>query len=151
MAEPSFATASDYENRYGGVDDQERIQSLLDDASAYILAYPGFEHRPDDPVQQRNLTRVTCAVVHRALAGAAWSGLSNVSQGAGGYNASATVANPGEDFYLPKGDRLALGSFCRKFFRGAQVMRTSATTRPIRMPMSRAQAVMSRVLPKPSR
>lgn len=42
-------------------------------------------------------------------AGAAWSGLSNVSQGAGGYNASATVANPGEDFYLPKGDRLALG------------------------------------------
>ena len=109
MAEPSFATASDYENRYGEVADQERIQNLLDDASAYILAYPGFENRPDDPVQQRNLTRVTCAVVHRALAGAAWSGLSNVSQGAGGYNASATVANPGEDFYLPKGDRLALG------------------------------------------
>ena len=105
----AFASAQDYELRYGEVEDEDRLLALLDDASAFLCAQSGFKLKPDDEVQRANLVRITCAVVRRSLSAGAWAGLANVSQGAGGYSASATVYNPGGDFYLTKAERRALG------------------------------------------
>lgn len=109
----SFATVSDYEARYGEVDDREQVETLLGDASAFIAAQPGFRLLPEDDdgyaLQQSNLVRVTCAVVHRSLSAGDWAGLSNASQTAGSYTASVTIANPAEDFYMTKAEKRSLG------------------------------------------
>lgn len=105
----AFATVEDYESRYGDVEDPERINQLLFDASVFIASQPGFLPRAGDELQAANLTRVTCAVVHRALSAGDWTGLTNLSQSGGGYSASVTVANPTENFYLTKADKQALG------------------------------------------
>lgn len=109
MAIEPFATVEDYENRYGEVDDRSRIETLLSDATAYISSQPGFALRDGDEIQVANLTRVTCAVVHRSLSAGDFAGLSSVSQGAGGYTATVNVYNPGEDFYLTKAEKRTLG------------------------------------------
>lgn len=107
MTVEPFATAEDYEARYGEVEDRNRVETLLSDATAFISSQPGFS--PPDGEADQNLVRVTCAVVHRSLVAGDLSGLSQVSEGAVGYTASATVYNPGEDFYLTKADRVSLG------------------------------------------
>lgn len=108
-----FATVEDYEARYGEVEDSDRVETLLGDATAFIAEYKGFTLLgPGDAgydLQQANLTRVTCAVVHRSLVSGPYAGLSSVSQSAVGISASASVYNPGEDFYLTKADRRSLG------------------------------------------
>lgn len=108
-----FATVEQYEARYGDVEDQKQVETLLGDASAFIAAQPGFSLLgPNDDgydLQQANLVRVTCAVVHRSLSAGDFTGLSSVSQGAGGYTATVNVYNPGEDFYLTKAERRTLG------------------------------------------
>lgn len=108
-----FATVEDYEARYGEVEDQQQVETLLGDASAFIAAQPGFRLlAPDEDgydLQQDNLVRVTCAVVHRSLSAGDFAGLSSVSQGAGGYTATVNVYNPGEDFYLTKAEKRTLG------------------------------------------
>lgn len=108
-----FATVDDYEARYGEVEDAVRVETLLDDASAFIVAQPGFRllapGEPGSDLQQLNLVRVTCSVVHRSLSAGDLAGLSSVSQGAGGYTATVNIYNPGEDFYLTKAERRALG------------------------------------------
>lgn len=109
----SFATVKDYEDRYGGVEDTAQLGVLLSDASAYIAAQPGFTlldaGDPKYDLQQANLTRVTCSVVHRALSAGDLAGMSSYSEGGVGYTASVSVANPSEDFYLTKSDKAALG------------------------------------------
>lgn len=55
------------------------------------------------------LETVTCAMVHRSMMSGAYAGLSNVSQGAGGYTASVAVYNPGGDLYLTRNEKRALG------------------------------------------
>ena len=120
----SFATVEDYETRYGDVEDPERIQTLLFDASVFIAAQPGFTLRAGDELQAANLVRVTCAVVHRALSAGDWAGLNSVSQSGGGYSASVNVANPTEDFYLTKADRRALG------FAGVRITSISPAVTP---------------------
>lgn len=108
-----FATVEQYEERYGDVGDREQVETLLGDASAFIAAQPGFRLLPSGEdgyeLQQANLVRVTCAVVHRSLSAGDLAGLSSVSQGAGGYTATVNVYNPGEDFYLTKAERRTLG------------------------------------------
>lgn len=108
-----FATVDDYEARYGDVEDADHISVLLADASAFVASQPGLvmldADAPGYDLQQANLTRVTCAVVHRSLSAGDLAGLSSYSQGAVGYTASVSVANPGEDFYLTKADKTALG------------------------------------------
>lgn len=108
-----FACVEDYEARYGEVEDAARMETLLDDASAFIAAQPGFRPLgPDDcgsDLQQLNLVRVTCSVVHRSLSAGDLAGLSSYSEGGVGYTASVNVYNPGEDFYLTKAERRALG------------------------------------------
>lgn len=104
----AFATVEDYEARYGAVDDEARVSTLLSDASAFIAAQPGFAQPTEEPGAS-NLVRVTCAVVYRSLVSGAWAGLSSVSQGVDGYSASASVYNPSGDFYLTKAEKSALG------------------------------------------
>ena len=108
-----FATVKDYEERYGDVDDPEQVETLLGDATAFIAAQPGFRPLPSDEdgydLQQANLVRVTCAVVHRSLSAGDFAGLSSYSEGGVGYTASVSVSNPAGDFYLTKAEKQALG------------------------------------------
>ena len=103
-----FATVEDYEARYGEVEDEARVSALLQDATNIIASQPGFAMREDE-TWVGVLETVTCAMVHRSLMSGAYAGLSNVSQGAGGYTESVAVYNPSGDFYLTKGEKQALG------------------------------------------
>ena len=104
-----FATVEDYEARYGAVEDEARVTALLQDATNIIASQPGFELRDGDDTFLGVLETVTCAMVHRSLMSGSYAGLSSVSQGAGGYNASASVYNPGGDLFLTDNERRALG------------------------------------------
>lgn len=104
-----FATVADYEARYGKVEDEARVSALLQDATNIIASQPGFAMREGDDTWMGVLETVTCAMVHRSLMSGAYAGLSNVSQGAGGYTASVAVYNPGGDLYLTRNERRALG------------------------------------------
>lgn len=109
----SFATVDDYRARYTDDVDDARLEVLLSDASVLIMSYPGFalleEGDTGYEVQQQNLKRVCCAMVHRAQSAGDWAGLSSVSQGAGDYSASVSVANPNEYLYLTPQERKTLG------------------------------------------
>lgn len=105
----AFATVEDYEARYGPVDDEQRLGTLLADASAFVAAQPGFSADPDDDVQSANLVRVTCSVVHRTLMSGDASGVSSYSQGAAGISASVTFYNPAGDFYLTSAEKKSIG------------------------------------------
>ena len=104
-----FATVADYEARYGKVEDEARVSALLQDATNIIASQPGFAMREGDETWMGVLETVTCAMVHRSLMSGAYAGLSNVSQGAGGYTESVAVYNPGGDLYLTRNERRALG------------------------------------------
>ena len=106
---PFFATVEDYEARYGEVEDEARVSALLQDATNIIASQPGFAMREGDETWYSVLETVTCAMVHRSLMSGAYAGLSNVSQGAGGYTASVAVYNPGGDLYLTRNEKRALG------------------------------------------
>ena len=106
-----FATVEDYEARYGPVPDEDhgRVETLLVDASNYIASQPGFCLRDKDDTWWGVVESVTCSIVHRVTMSGSYAGLSNVSQGAGGYTASVAVYNPGGDIYLTKNEKKALG------------------------------------------
>ena len=103
-----FATVEDYEARYGKAEDEARVSALLQDATNIIASQPGFAMREDE-TWLGVLETVTCAMVHRSMMSGAYAGLSNVSQGAGGYTASVAVYNPGGDLYLTRNEKRALG------------------------------------------
>lgn len=104
-----FATVDDYEARYGKVEDETRVTALLQDATNIIASQPGFCDKDRDETWWGVLETVTCAMVHRSMMAGSYAGLSNVSQGAGGYTASVSVYNPGGDLYLTHNERRALG------------------------------------------
>ena len=104
-----FATVEDYETRYGGVEDEARVSALLQDATNIIASQPGFSTCGRDETWWGVLETVTCAMVHRSMMSGSYAGLSNVSQGAGGYTASVSVYNPGGDLYLTRNEKRALG------------------------------------------
>ena len=107
-----FATVEDYEARYGAAEDGERLETALSDASAYIaseMARAGVAVDLDDEAQAAALTYVTCLLVNRVERSGMYAGLSNVSQGAGGYTASVSVYNPGGGFRLYAEERRMLG------------------------------------------
>lgn len=107
-----FATVEDYEARYGEVEDRDRMETLLGDATAFIAGYPGFKQLgPGDAgydMQWANLVRVACAVVHRSLSAGDLAGLSSYSEGGVGYTASVNVYNPSGDYYLTSAEKRAL-------------------------------------------
>lgn len=104
-----FATVEDYEVRYGEVEGEARVTALLQDATNIIASQPGFCDKDRDETWWGVLETVTCAMVHRSLMSGAYAGLSNVSQGAGGYTASVAVYNPGGELRLTRNERRALG------------------------------------------
>ena len=104
-----FATVEDYEARYGEVEDEARVSALLQDATNIIASQPGFCDKNRDDTWWGVLETVTCAMVHRSMMSGAYAGLSNISQGAGGYTASVAVYNPGGDLYLTRNEKRALG------------------------------------------
>ena len=104
-----FATVADYEARYGEVEDEARVSALLQDATNIIASQPGFCDKNRDETWWGVLETVACAMVHRSMMAGSYAGLSNVSQGAGGYTASVAVYNPGGDLYLTRNERRALG------------------------------------------
>lgn len=109
----SFATVQDYEDRYGDVEDTAQLGVLLSDASAYIAAQPGFEYADStDPryeAQWANLTRITCALVHRTMLSADFIGMNSYSEGAVGYSATVNFYNPSGDFKLLPSEEKTLG------------------------------------------
>ena len=104
-----FATVEDYERRYGPVEDTERIEALLEDASVFIACQPGFSPCEGDEATAAALNAITCSLVNRKVTAGEYAGLSQMSQGAGGYTASVSVYNPSGDFYLTKQERRVLG------------------------------------------
>ncbi|HIR42829.1 MAG TPA: hypothetical protein IAB86_05510 [Candidatus Aphodovivens avicola] len=107
-----FATVEDYEARYGAVEDEKRLALALSDASAFIaaeMARAGAAIDPHDQAQAQALAYVVCLLVNRVERSGMYAGLSNVSQGAGGYTASVSVYNPGGGFRLYAEERRMLG------------------------------------------
>ena len=104
-----FATVDDYEAIYGEVEDAGRVSTLLGYASAFIMGQSGFQLNPDDPVQEANLTRITCALVHRSLSAGDFAGISSYSESGVGYSANVSISNPAGDFYMTKQERRILG------------------------------------------
>ena len=86
-----FATVADYEARYGEVEDEASVSALLQDATNIIARQSGFSTCGRDETWWGVLETVTCAMVHRSMMAGTYAGLSNVSQGAGGYTASVSV------------------------------------------------------------
>ncbi len=113
----SFATITDYENRYGEVaeSDKTRTETILQDASDILLGtyeeYYGVPYKEGDhPIFDNSACAVVCAVARRSLSvPAGFEGANQFSQTAGPYNASITFSNPTGDMYLTKTDMKRLG------------------------------------------
>lgn len=110
----AFATAEDYEARYGAPSDAVRVGVLLQDASDLMLA--AYEDRLGQyeegacPAFDRSATSVCCLLVNRVLtAPAAMAGATQYSQGASGYTASVTYGSALGEMYLGKSDLKRLG------------------------------------------
>ena len=109
-----FATAEDYEARYGAAGDPCAAALLKDASDALHSAYAARYGEPwregAHPVFDASAEAVCCAVAHRAmLAPAGMEGASQYTQAAGSYSASVTLANPGGDIYLTRSDLKRLG------------------------------------------
>ena len=113
----AFATVDDYEARQGELTeaDRTRCAALLDDASAAMRSrYREFHGRAyeagaSEPFDD-NAKAVCVAVVARALCVPDMlAGVTQYSQTAGSYGASASYSNPTGDLYLTKGDLRSLG------------------------------------------
>lgn len=108
----AFATVEDLDARWRplSMDEAARAEVLLGDASAQLRAAMRGRVDPDDPVQARALEMTCCNMVRRAMSGGAdAAGISSVSQGAGGFTASVTYANPNGDMFISASERRALG------------------------------------------
>ena len=107
-----FATVEDYEARYGEVEDRDRVETLLGDATAFIAGYPGFKLLgPGDAgydMQWANPVRVACAVVYRSQSAGDLAGFTDYSETGVGYSANVKLSNPSGDFYLTKQEERAL-------------------------------------------
>ena len=110
----TFATAEEYEARYGAPVDGKRLQVLLEDASAFMLntfeeVYGPYRMGVCDAFD-RNAQAACCLLVNRVLsAPAAMAGATQYSQGAGGYTASVTYGSALGEMYLGKSVREMLG------------------------------------------
>ena len=106
----SFASISDYEAKYGSVEDEGALQAWLDDATTSLTSLLGDSLDPADAVQASLLTTICRDMVHRAFASVAPGyGVTSYSQGANGFNESMSYANATGDLYLTKWERSLLG------------------------------------------
>lgn len=114
-----FATVEDLESRWRPLSESERdtAEVTLEDVTAYITALmgrAGVPIDPDDAIQARNLTSVTCSVARRTLS-QSFSGdesggqYSSSTVTAGVFSQTYQYANPTGDMYLTAGERRLLG------------------------------------------
>ena len=91
MAIKAFATVDEYAAAYGAVADEDRIGALLLRATGYLLSkMDGYEAGIDE-VLDLNLSTVCMAMANRAASvPAGMGGVSQLSQTAGSYTASAS-------------------------------------------------------------
>lgn len=110
-----FATIDDYEARFGDVPAQEQatVEQRLSDASVMMAAAmqaAGIDYEGALPPLSDALVVVCCNVAHRTLQASADAyGVTQYSQGAGGYSESFTYANPSGDMYMTKAEKRMLG------------------------------------------
>ena len=106
----SFASISDYEDKYGSAGDDVALQAWLDDATTHLTALLGGTLDPDDAAQAALLRTVCRDMAHRAYASVAPGyGVTSYSQGANGFSESMSYANATGDLYLTKTERMLLG------------------------------------------
>lgn len=109
----AYATVEQYLARYPDCTaPNATIAALLEDASDAIdgaVAPFGY----DVETNAGKLSRVCCAVAHRAIPSGAdagmWAGATQTSQTAGSYTLSASFSGGFGEVYLTKSDRLKLG------------------------------------------
>lgn len=110
-----FATLEDYEARFGAVPapEQPMVEQRLSDASAMMAASmqaSGVEYEGAKPPLSDALVFVCCNIAHRTLQASADAyGVTQYSQGAGGYSESFTYANPSGDMYMTKAEKRMIG------------------------------------------
>lgn len=115
-----FASATQYEARYGTVAGSERatLGECLGDATAMMCAaldsYGVDYSNPSDDYADR-LMRVCRSMAHRAMQSATGGaadvpyGVSQASQSAGGYSMSYSFSNPYGDLFITSQERRMLG------------------------------------------
>lgn len=114
-----FATAEQYEARYGEVDDPELLSEVLMDATRLIASELERSGRPVEGSGEEAAERrmqVCRSVAFRTMAQelegdgpSIPAGATQYSQGTGIYTASVTMGNPYRDVYLTKAERRMLG------------------------------------------
>ena len=109
----AFATADDYEARYGTAADPDRLEVLLDDAAAFLeleLKRRGKQVDPDDELQANALVRISCRLAHDLMdANTQLSGVSQARATVGPFSNSWSFVNPTGAYKLLKSERLSLG------------------------------------------
>ena len=109
-----FASAEDYEARYGDADDPEALAEVLMDATREIAAEldkAGIAYAEPDPGFADRLMQACRSMAYRAVgqSSSAPIGATQYSQGAGGYTESYTFGNPYGEVYMSKAERRLLG------------------------------------------
>lgn len=106
-----FATVEDLETRWRKLNDSETVQAqaLINDASDLIqVECPRWSSAND-----ATLTRVTCAIVKRAMSKPlgieAAQGASSASMAAGPYSQQLNFSTPAGDLYVTKAEARSLG------------------------------------------
>ena len=109
----AFATAEDYEARYGTVPEAARVAVLLEDAGVFLeseLARSGKRVDGGDALQAAALKRISCRLAHDMLSASSdMSGVSQESMTAGPFSNSWTFVNPTGAFKLLPSERRTLG------------------------------------------
>lgn len=110
-----YATTSDLEARWRPLTPAERdtADTLLGDAEAQLRSeLPDLDARAAaDAGVARNVTRVVCAMVRRAMAvDEDAAGVATVQESAGPFSRSFNYSNPMGDLYLTKAERRLLGT-----------------------------------------
>ena len=110
----AYATVDDLMKRwkYLNEDEQDRADTLLEDASNFInveFRNSGKTIDEDDPVLSSSLKIVCCSIVKRMMASGTDQAVSQASQTAGSYTFQATFANPNGDMYMTDREYRMLG------------------------------------------
>lgn len=108
-----YAKAEDYRKMHpGDTLTDERLNLLLETASVQLrreFARKGQSIQSPDEDLAADLRSVCIAMVHRSIIAEETGPYSQMSQTAGPYTASATLANPNGDMYLTSTERKRLG------------------------------------------
>ncbi|MBQ9003113.1 MAG: hypothetical protein IJ087_14780 [Eggerthellaceae bacterium] len=113
----AFAAAADYRALYDTELADARLDALLARASrdmAAELRAAGIGYADPEGEFAEDLRDVACSIVHRSVGDDAAGldvpfGVTQFSQSAGGYSASATLGNPYGDFFMTEAERRKLG------------------------------------------